>query len=92
MARGNAGQARIPGKHGGAPRRYAEVQVLVPDSAGSLGRLFSDIGEAGINIEDFDMEHSAGQSVGMAMLSVMPSAAQPLEEALGQRGWRVVIS
>lgn len=92
MARGNAGQARIPGKHGGAPRRYAEVQVLVPDSAGSLGRLFSDIGEAGINIEDFDMEHSAGQSVGMAMLSVMPSAAQPLEEALDARGWRVVVS
>lgn len=90
MGRGNAGQARIPGKHGGAPRRYAEVQVLVPDSAGSLGRLFSDVGEAGVNIEDFALEHSAGQSVGLALLSVVPGAAQTLEAALDERGWRVV--
>nr|VEG53916.1 Arogenate dehydrogenase [Actinomyces israelii] len=91
MGRGNAGRSRIPGKHGGAPRRYTEVQVLVPDVAGSLGRLFSDVGEAGINIEDFSMEHSAGQSAGVAMLSVVPSAAQALEEALDSRGWRVVV-
>ena len=90
MGRGNTGQARIPGKHGGAPRRYAEVQVLVPDTAGSLGRLFSDVGAAGVNIEDFAMEHSAGQSAGIAMLSVSPAAAPPLEETLEEGGWRVV--
>ncbi|MCR2052956.1 prephenate dehydrogenase [Actinomyces bowdenii] len=90
MVRGNAGRARIPGKHGGAPRRYAQVQVLVPDSAGSLGRLFSDVGEAGVNIEDFALEHSAGQSAGIALVSVRPAAAQGLEEALDERGWRVV--
>ena len=91
MARGNAGRARIPGKHGGAPRRYAEVQVLVPDAAGELGRLFSDVGAAGINIEDFSLEHSAGQSAGVAALSVVPSASQVLQEALDARGWRVVV-
>ena len=90
MARGNAGRVRIPGKHGGAPRRYAEVQVLVPDAAGELGRLFSDIGAAGVNIEDFSLEHSAGQSAGIALISVLPAAAQGLEEALDAKGWRVV--
>ena len=90
MTRGNAGRARIPGKHGGAPRRYAEVQVLVPDAAGELGRLFSDIGAAGVNIEDFSLEHSAGQSAGIALISVLPAAAQGLEEALDAKGWRVV--
>ncbi|WP_223913180.1 prephenate dehydrogenase [Actinomyces capricornis] len=90
MVRGNAGRARIPGKHGGAPRRYAEIQVLVPDSAGQLGRLFSDIGEAGVNIEDFSLEHSAGQSAGIAQVCVLPAAAQRLEEELDARGWRVV--
>ena len=90
MTRGNAGRARIPGKHGGAPRRYAEVQVLVPDAAGELGRLFSDVGAAGINIEDFSLEHSAGQSAGIALVSVLPAAAQGLEEALDAKGWRVV--
>ena len=90
MTRGNAGRARIPGKHGGAPRRYAEVQVLVPDAAGELGRLFSDVGAAGVNIEDFSLEHSAGQSAGIALISVLPAAAQGLEEALDAQGWRVV--
>ena len=90
MTRGNAGRARIPGKHGGAPRRYAEVQVLVPDAAGELGRLFSDIGAAGVNIEDFSLEHSAGQSAGIALISVLPAVAQRLEEALDAQGWRVV--
>ena len=90
MTRGNAGRARIPGKHGGAPRRYAEVQVLVPDAAGELGRLFSDVGAAGVNIEDFSLEHSAGQSAGIALISVLPAVAQRLEEALDAKGWRVV--
>ena len=90
MTRGNAGRARIPGKHGGAPRRYAEVQVLVPDAAGELGRLFSDVGAAGVNIEDFSLEHSAGQSAGIALISVLPAAALRLEEALDAQGWRVV--
>ena len=90
MTRGNAGRARIPGKHGGAPRRYAEVQVLVPDAAGELGRLFSDVGAAGVNIEDFSLEHSAGQSAGIALISVLPAAAQGLEEALDAKGWRVI--
>ena len=92
MSRGNTGQARIPGKHGGAPRRYAVVQVLVPDQPGYLGRLFTDIGEAGVNIEDFAMEHSAGQRAGLALVSVLPSAAQPLEAELDGRGWRVVVA
>ena len=91
MGRGNAGRARIPGKHGGAPRRYAEVQVLVPDSPGELGRLFSEVGAAGVNVEDFSMEHSPGQSAGLAMVSVLPAAAAHLEAALDARGWRVVV-
>ncbi|WP_226921212.1 prephenate dehydrogenase [Georgenia subflava] len=90
VAAGRTGVARIPGKHGGAPRRYGEVSVLVPDSPGELGRLFGEVGEAGINIEDLQLEHSAGQRVGLAILSVLPSAVAPLEAELDRRGWRVV--
>ena len=89
-AAGNGGVGRTPGKHGGAPRRYGEVTVLVPDEPGELGRLFSEVGEAGVNIEDLQLEHSAGQPVGLAILSVLPSAVEPLEEELDRRGWRVV--
>ena len=87
---GNAGVARIPGKHGGAARRYGEVTVLVPDRPGELGRLFGDVGEAGVNIEDLALEHSPRQKVGMATLAVWASSVRALEEALEARGWRVV--
>ncbi len=87
---GAEGQGRIPGKHGGAPRRYAHVVVLVPDRPGELGRLFAEVGELAVNIEDFAMEHSAGQQVGMATLSVVPAAAAGLEAGLTDRGWRLV--
>jgi prephenate dehydrogenase len=55
-----------------------------------LGRLFQDIGEAGINIEEFSLEHSPGQPVGMAEVSVLPGARAALESALIARGWHVV--
>jgi len=90
IARGNAGVARIPGKHGGAPRRYATVVVVVPDEPGRLGELFSAVGDIGVNIEDLQLEHSAGAPVGMAHLAVVPSAAAVLEAGLTERGWRVV--
>lgn len=87
---GNAGRDRIPGKHGAAPTRYAVVTALLPDRPGQLARLFHDIGEAGINVEEFSLEHSPGQQVGLAEVSVLPSARTALEEALITRGWHVV--
>lgn len=87
---GAEGQGRIPGKHGGAPQRYASVVVLVPDEPGNLGRLFGEIGELGVNVEDVRLEHAAGMSVGMATVSVLPGAVTALEEGLDARGWRVV--
>lgn len=90
MSAGNDGVGRIPGKHGGSRKRYLEVVVLVPDKPGELGRLFSEIGDIGVNIEDFTMEHSPKQKVGMANVSVLPAAADRLEAALSERGWRVV--
>ena len=89
VASGNAGHARIPGKHGAAPTAYATVTVLVPDEPGALGRLLHDVGEAGINLEDLHLEHGIGAPLGLAELAVLPAAAEPLTTALLQRGWRV---
>lgn len=91
IRRGNEGVARIPGKHGGAPRRYAQVFVLVPDRPGRLGRLFTEVGEIGVNIEDLQLEHSINQRVGRAMLSVLPGQATRLARALERRGWQVIV-
>ena len=84
---GGAGVARIPGKHAGPATRYAIVQVVIPDQPGELARLFQAAGEAGVNIEDFGIEHSPGLPSGVAELAVKPPAAAPLAAALSARGW-----
>jgi len=89
LDRGQAGVARIPGKHGGAAREFAVVQVVIPDQPGELARLFHATGVAGVNIEDVRIEHSPGLPVGVAELYVRPGEAGPLLEALAAGGWPV---
>ncbi|WP_248964934.1 prephenate dehydrogenase [Sphaerisporangium perillae] len=89
LRRGNAGQSRIPGKHGGPPREYAVVQVLVGDRPGELARLFQAAKDAGVNIEDVRLEHAPGLLLGAAELSVQPEAAGTLTKALRSHGWHV---
>ena len=84
---GGTGVARIPGKHAGPATRYAIVQVVIPDQPGELARLFQAAGEAGVNIEDFGIEHSPGLPSGVAELAVKPPLAAPLAAALSARGW-----
>jgi prephenate dehydrogenase len=90
MSEGNAGQARIPGKHGGPPQAYSWLTVLVDDRPGQIARLLTEIGEIGVNLEDLRLDHSSGQNVGMVDISVLPSAHDLLVEALRDRGWRVL--
>ncbi|MBK9475868.1 MAG: prephenate dehydrogenase [Tetrasphaera sp.] len=89
VAAGNAGHARIPGKHGAAPTAYATVRVIVPDEPGQLGRLFADVGETGTNIEEFRLDHGLGQAFGVAEVDVIPASADALGVALEARGWRL---
>jgi prephenate dehydrogenase len=90
VSEGRTGRERIPGKHGEPVTNYAVVTALIPDKPGQLARLFNDIGEAGINVEEFGLEHSPGQKVGLAEVSVLPAARAALEKALVERGWHVV--
>lgn len=89
IASGNAGHARIPGKHGAAPTAYATVRVLIPDEPGQLGRLFAHVGEIGTNIEEFHLDHGLGQAFGLAEIEVVPAAAAGLAQGLEERGWRL---
>ena len=86
LAAGNQGVARIPGKHG-RDDRYASLIVKVDDTPGQLARLLTEIGEEGVNLEDFRLEHSPGAQVGFAEIDVLPDAAHRLAAALEARGW-----
>lgn len=86
---GNEGVARLPGKHG-THQRFAPVQIRIDDRPGQLARLFADIGDAGINLEDVRLDHAEGAQFGVAEITVVPDAVHPLLEALAERGWQVV--
>jgi prephenate dehydrogenase len=90
ISEGNAGQSRIPGKHGGPPQAYSWLTVLVDDRPGQIARLLTEIGEIGVNLEDLRLDHSSGQNGGMVELSVLPNKHDLLIEALNDRGWRVL--
>lgn len=91
MAEGNAGQTRIPGKHGGPAQQYTWLTVLVDDKPGQIAKLLTEIGHIGVNVEDLRMDHSAGLQVGMVEISVLPSKRVSLVEDLTERGWKVIL-
>lgn len=89
IAAGNEGHDRIPGKHGQAPAKYADITVYMDDEPGSLARLFADVGDLGINVEDVRMDHAPGIMLGSVDISVLPAQAHALVEGLTARGWWV---
>lgn len=84
---GVRGQARIPGKHGQAPTPLSVVTVQVSDRPGEISRVLLAMGDAGINLEDLRLEHVPGRLVGLAEISVLPSARDQLERMLLDGGW-----
>jgi prephenate dehydrogenase len=87
LNRGVSGTQIIPGKHGGTPIETGPVFVLVPDSPGELARLFADVGEIGVNVEDLRIDHDPGRLAGLVELQVEASAAERLRTALEARNW-----
>jgi len=87
LARGVAGTAAIPGKHGGPARVTASVFVSVPDHPGELARLFADAGASGVNIEDVRIDHDPGRPTGLVELLVARDMDEHLLTSLESRGW-----
>ena len=88
LAGGNAGVARIPGKHGQS-KRFSQLVVMVDDEPGQLARLLTEIGEVGVNMEDLRLEHSPGAQIGLAEISVLPEVEERLDTELAARGWKI---
>lgn len=88
IAGGNAGLARLPGKHGSA-KHFSTLVVMVTDTPGELARLLTEIGELGVNMEDLRLEHSPGAQFGLAEIAVLPEAEKRLVAELEARGWKI---
>ncbi|WP_261625046.1 prephenate dehydrogenase [Nesterenkonia marinintestina] len=92
ISEGNAGRARVPGKHGGPPQSFSRLIVIVDDRPGQIAAVLNDVAQVGVNVEDMRMDHSAGHQVGMVELSVLPGRREELAEAMTEFGWKVVQS
>ncbi len=88
IRRGNVGVERLPGKHG-QRRQFASLVVMVDDTAGQLGRLFGDLGDLGVNVEDLRLEHSPGAPLGLAEIAVETGVLEAAVTGLEARGWRI---
>lgn len=88
ISAGNAGVARLPGKHG-QNKRFAQIVVLIDDRPGQLAKLLTELGELNINLEDLRLEHAEGAQMGMVEFSVVPEVREKLVADLLQREWKV---
>ena len=86
---GNLGISRLPGKHGSTNTPYAQVIVMIDDKPGELARLLTEIGAAGLNVEDLNLDHASGAQVGLVELSVLPAIEEKLVSTLRTNGWKL---
>ena len=83
LVRGNAGRARLPGKHGGRPTPYAVVPVVAPGPAGRAGpAVRRRRRRRGRTSRTSASSTRPGQPVGLVELAVAPGAEAGLVEAL----------
>jgi prephenate dehydrogenase len=89
VAAGRVGKSAIPGKHGGKPREYSYLPIVIDDRPGQLGSLFNACAKAEVNIEDLALEHSPGQLTAVITLAIAPEDIGRLSEFLTKDGWNV---
>ena len=86
---GNRGRAVIPGKHGGQPRNYTYLAIVIDDKPGQLAAIIEACASAKVNIEDLAIEHTPGQQTGLITLAFSPEDSAIVADHLKKEGWNV---
>jgi prephenate dehydrogenase len=89
LRRGAAGRARVPVKRGQSAAGFVTVPIVVRDAPGELAAVLRALGDAGINIEDFRVEHEPGRERGVVELDVREDAVPALVACMQAHGWEV---
>ena len=89
VADGRKGRALIPGKHGGRPREYSYLPIVIDDKPGQLAAIFNECANMSVNVEDLNIEHSPGQLSALITLSLSHDDALTLSNHLASIGWNV---
>ncbi|NBW73687.1 MAG: prephenate dehydrogenase, partial [Microbacteriaceae bacterium] len=59
------------------------------DKPGELARLLTEIGAAGINLEDLNLDHASGALIGLVEISVLPELEADLVKLLQANHWKL---
>lgn len=86
LSLGQAGAKALLVKHGEA-MDVRELTVEIPDEPRALARLFTDIGDAGFNVEDFELRHDPVREVGYLTIVIETEVAEQLGATLETKGW-----
>lgn len=89
LSDGRDGTRVLPGKHGLAPVDLGQVVVELPDTPGSLSKLFHDVGALGVNVEDLRIDHDPVREVGYLAISVVWDKVEELTDSMRESGWTV---
>lgn len=89
LHRGRIGALSVGGKHGKSVEEFASVVVEIPDEPRALARLFTDVADLGVNVEDVAIEHDQVRQVGYLAIQVKSNTADQLRAAIVDRGWEI---
>ena len=89
ITQGRRGRALIPGKHGGEPRNYTYLAIVIDDKPGQLAAIIEACASVEVNIEDLAIEHTPGQQTGLITLAFSPQDSVIVAAHLEKEGWKV---
>ena len=85
---GQENHSRIPGKHGGKPRDYWYLPIVIDDRPGQLAKIFDACAFVGANVEDLSIEHTPGQESGLVTLALSKGDSAKVFDQLLADGWK----
>jgi prephenate dehydrogenase len=92
LAEARRARGRLASKAGVEPAEIVEVRIVVPDRVGVLAEVTTTVGQAGVNIEDLEIVHSAEGGRGVLHLRLTGRAeAELAADAIRNKGYRVEV-
>ena len=73
------------------PGELAEVRIPIPDRPGAAAEVFTLAAELGVNIDSFEVVHSAEGNRGVAVVLVDAEMAELYRGGLIARGYRPAV-
>ena len=90
LQRAREARANLPVR-GTHPSELAEMRIPIPDQPGAAAQIFTLAAELGVNVDSFEVVHSAEGNRGVAVVLVDAASADLYRGGLLARGYRPAV-